>query len=67
VDVTGGAVETSEQLAVLRDLGCDRAQGRHLAPPLTVEELERLLHMQAQSESGITLDPDERNDRAPLG
>jgi diguanylate cyclase (GGDEF)-like protein/PAS domain S-box-containing protein len=62
LDVTAGAVETGEQLAVMRDLGCDRAQGRHLAPPLTVEELERLL--QAQSESGITLNLDQRNDRA---
>ena len=52
LDVTAGAVETGEQLAVLRDLGCDRAQGRHLAPPLSAEELERLL--QAQSASGIT-------------
>jgi diguanylate cyclase (GGDEF)-like protein/PAS domain S-box-containing protein len=64
LDVTAGAVETGEQLAVLRELGCDRAQGRHLAPPLTVDEVERLLHLQAQSESGIRLDPDQRDDRA---
>jgi EAL domain-containing protein (putative c-di-GMP-specific phosphodiesterase class I) len=57
LDVTAGAVETGEQLAVLRELGCDRAQGRHLAPPLTVEELECLL--QAHSESGVRRDPDE--------
>ena len=55
LDVTAGAVETGEQLAVLRELGCDRAQGRHLAPPLTVDELERLLR--EQGESGITLAP----------
>jgi diguanylate cyclase (GGDEF)-like protein/PAS domain S-box-containing protein len=55
LDVTAGAVETGEQLAVLRELGCDRAQGRHLAPPLTVEELERLL--QEQSESGVRQEP----------
>lgn len=42
LDVTAEAVETSEQLAMLRELGCDRAQGRHLAPPLMVEELEQL-------------------------
>jgi diguanylate cyclase (GGDEF)-like protein/PAS domain S-box-containing protein len=63
LDVTAGAVETSEQLAVLRELGCDRAQGRHLVPPLTVDELERLL--QAQTESSVRLDPGERADRAP--
>jgi diguanylate cyclase (GGDEF)-like protein/PAS domain S-box-containing protein len=58
--VTAGAVETGEQLAVLRELGCDRAQGRHLVPPLTVRELEHLL--QAQSESGVRLNPDEQPD-----
>lgn len=42
LDVTAGAVETGEQLAMLRELGCDRAQGRHLAPPLMADELERL-------------------------
>jgi diguanylate cyclase (GGDEF)-like protein/PAS domain S-box-containing protein len=64
LDVTAGAVETGEQLAVLRELGCDRAQGRHLAPPLTVDEVERLLHWQAQSESGIRLDPGPQDGRA---
>ncbi|MBW3633330.1 MAG: EAL domain-containing protein [Chloroflexi bacterium] len=43
MDVTAGAVETGEQLAVLRELGCDRAQGHHFAPPLTVSEVEHLL------------------------
>jgi diguanylate cyclase (GGDEF)-like protein/PAS domain S-box-containing protein len=41
LDVTAGAVETDEQLALLRELGCDRAQGHHFAPPLTVGEMER--------------------------
>jgi diguanylate cyclase (GGDEF)-like protein/PAS domain S-box-containing protein len=59
LDVTAGAVETGEQLAALRELGCDRAQGRHLAPPLAVEELERLLA--AESESTNTLDPEEQD------
>ena len=43
LEVTAGAVETAEQLAILQELGCDRAQGRHFAPPLTVDEIERLL------------------------
>lgn len=42
VDVTAGAVETDEQLALLQELGCHRAQGRHFAPPLTVEEIEQI-------------------------
>lgn len=49
LDVTAGAVETSEQLAILRELGCDRAQGRHFAPPLTAVELERFLLQVAES------------------
>jgi diguanylate cyclase (GGDEF)-like protein/PAS domain S-box-containing protein len=60
LNVTAGAVETGEQLAVLRELGCDRAQGRHLAPPLTVDELERLL--QKHSETEVRQDPDELDD-----
>jgi len=62
LNVTAGAVETGEQLAVLRELGCDRAQGRHLAPPLKVEELERLL--ETQSGSGVRQDAVEQDDRS---
>ena len=40
--VTAEAVETLEQVEMLQELGCDRAQGRHFAPPLTVAEIERL-------------------------
>lgn len=36
-------VETSEQLAVLRELGCRRAQGFHLGSPMSGEELGALL------------------------
>jgi EAL domain-containing protein (putative c-di-GMP-specific phosphodiesterase class I) len=49
MNVTAGAVETGEQHAVLRELGCDRAQGRHFAPPLSVDEIERLF----QREFGV--------------
>lgn len=42
MNVTAGGVENGEQLAILRAIGCSRAQGRHLAPPLTVEEMEQL-------------------------
>lgn len=51
LDVTAGAVETSEQLAILREIGCDRAQGRHFAPPLTAVELERFLLQVAEATS----------------
>jgi len=36
-------VETAEQLAALRDLGCDWAQGYHLARPGPAETVTRLL------------------------
>jgi EAL domain-containing protein (putative c-di-GMP-specific phosphodiesterase class I) len=42
LDVTAEAVETGEQLALLQELGCDRAQGRHFSPPLPASEIERL-------------------------
>ncbi len=40
-------VETPEQLAVLRELGCRRAQGFHLGRPMTGEELGALLGQDA--------------------
>ncbi|MFV2039077.1 MAG: putative bifunctional diguanylate cyclase/phosphodiesterase [Acidimicrobiales bacterium] len=36
-------VETAGQLACLRDLGCDQAQGYHFAAPVTVEALAELV------------------------
>ncbi|THF71142.1 EAL domain-containing protein [Deinococcus sp. Arct2-2] len=37
--VTAVGVETQEQLSVLRDLGCDAAQGYAITPPLSAEAL----------------------------
>ena len=50
MDVTAEAVETGEQLALLRELGCDRAQGHHLAPPLPVAGIEALF----QTNEGVS-------------
>lgn len=36
-------VETSEQLTLLRDLGCDMIQGYVFSPPLPADEITRLL------------------------
>ena len=36
-EVTAEGVETADQLARLRDLGCDMVQGYHLWEPLTSE------------------------------
>jgi EAL domain-containing protein (putative c-di-GMP-specific phosphodiesterase class I) len=41
--VVAEGVETAEQLAVLRNLGCDIAQGFHMARPLSAEEITELL------------------------
>ena len=39
--VTAEGVEDAAVLQTLRRLGCDRAQGHHVSPPLTPVELER--------------------------
>ncbi len=41
--VTAEGVETSNQLAVVRDVGCELAQGFHFTKPLPADELERWL------------------------
>jgi diguanylate cyclase (GGDEF)-like protein len=43
LEVTGEGVESAEQLELLRRMGCDLAQGYHLARPLPSEEVEQLL------------------------
>jgi diguanylate cyclase (GGDEF)-like protein/PAS domain S-box-containing protein len=43
LSVTGEGVERQDQLAQLRELGCDRAQGFFISPPLTPDEVTTLL------------------------
>jgi len=49
LEVTGEGVESAEQLENLRSIGCDFAQGYHLARPVPSEELDRLLANQLNS------------------
>ena len=43
LEVTGEGVESAQQLELLREMGCNFAQGYHLAGPLPSEGAERLL------------------------
>jgi diguanylate cyclase (GGDEF)-like protein/PAS domain S-box-containing protein len=49
LEVTGEGVESAKQLENLRSMGCDFAQGYHLARPVPSEELDRLLADQLNS------------------
>jgi diguanylate cyclase (GGDEF)-like protein/PAS domain S-box-containing protein len=43
LDIVAEGIETEEQLEILRDLGCSRAQGFLVAPALPIDEFEALL------------------------
>ena len=53
IDVVAEGIETAEQLACLRDLGCDRGQGYRFARPLPPDDLEAMLG--AASPDGLAL------------
>jgi EAL domain-containing protein (putative c-di-GMP-specific phosphodiesterase class I) len=43
IGVTAEGVETEAHFRILRDLGCDRVQGYHLARPMCFEDVEKLM------------------------
>ncbi len=49
MEVVAEGVETAEQLELLRGLGCDHAQGYHLARPMAAEEVGAFLAERADS------------------
>ncbi|HWM91752.1 MAG TPA: EAL domain-containing protein [Thermoanaerobaculia bacterium] len=50
VRVVAEGVETNEQLAILRELGCDELQGYLLSPPLPAQECRRVVLETVQAE-----------------
>ncbi|MEZ5170311.1 MAG: EAL domain-containing protein [Acidimicrobiia bacterium] len=56
-DVVAEGVENAAQLAALTELGCDLAQGFHLAHPVPADELERTLSGEADPRPGIPGSP----------
>ncbi|RYG67587.1 EAL domain-containing protein [bacterium] len=48
MDVVAEGVETEEQLKVLRQMGCNSAQGYYFSKPLTAEGIEELLASEPQ-------------------
>lgn len=54
LSVLAEGVETPQQLAFLRERGCDAYQGYLRSPPLPVDEFARLLHAQAR---GVEAEP----------
>jgi len=53
--VTAEGVEHASVLDLLRQLGCDMAQGYHISPPLPVEEFERWINQPTSSRGGVKL------------
>lgn len=45
LEVVGEGVEAPEQLAFLKELGCDRMQGYFFSRPIPAEDIPRLLHV----------------------
>lgn len=53
--VIAEGVETAQQLAFLRDNGCDEMQGYHFSRPVSAEEIEKLLQAPGQLGHRLTV------------
>jgi EAL domain-containing protein (putative c-di-GMP-specific phosphodiesterase class I) len=54
LSVTAEGIETAEQVAILRELGCDRGQGFLFSPPVPPEQLALLLEAEAGARTTAT-------------
>ena len=52
--VIAEGVETAAQLAELRRLGCDRAQGYYFSPPVPASQIGTMLHDGTTSREALT-------------
>jgi diguanylate cyclase len=60
-------IETAEQAAVLRQLGCGYGQGNYFAKPMSNNALERLIgHPQRLHQGGLPSTP-ESSDQSIIG
>jgi diguanylate cyclase (GGDEF)-like protein len=58
--VVAEGVETSEQLAILKSLGCDQYQGYHFSPAITADAFEDLLRRQQNDSEAVAQSDVER-------
>ena len=49
LEVVAEGIETADQLAVLREMGCDFGQGFHLSPPLSTASIEERVRIERAS------------------
>jgi EAL domain-containing protein (putative c-di-GMP-specific phosphodiesterase class I) len=65
LEIVAEGVETSDQLAAVRSLGCHQAQGFYFMPPLPAEEVPGVLAQSPWQE--LHAAEDEPHVRAPEG
>ena len=53
IEITAEGIETSEQLAELREMGCAIGQGFFFAKPLSSVKLTTMLREKSESEAGV--------------
>ena len=60
MEVVAEGVETAEQLARVREMGCDQAQGTYFSAPVPAAEAGRLMGAESELDVGTVSEPDDR-------